>query len=54
MIIEFIILTLFLIVLPLAGLGVKLLVQPHNRLSEAQLNRYREMQQRRNISKENR
>jgi|WetSurMetagenome_2_1015567.scaffolds.fasta_scaffold00237_20 hypothetical protein len=46
MILQFLVFTIFLMGLPLAGLGVKLLVQPHSRLSETQLNRYREMQQR--------
>jgi hypothetical protein len=49
MILQFLVFTIFLMGLPLAGLGVKLLVQPHSRLSETQLSRYREMQQRRII-----
>jgi len=46
MLLQLLVLTLFLVGMSLAGLGVKLLVQPHNRLSEAQISRYREMQHR--------
>jgi len=46
MFIQLLILTLVLVGLSLAGLGVRLLVQPHSRFPETHISRNKEMQRR--------